>query len=107
MPVKDSDVLDSWVDEFPMVDSDLLCLAVWLDDFPRATGSRCDYVLGFPLGRIDGISVLKFGDEVWFKTKGGKGGFFGTPSSLVVYVFVRAHVLGCSRRSTVHWSSYQ
>ena len=51
MPVKDTDVLDSWVDEFPMVVGDFLWLVVsWVDDSPRTEGSGCDYILGFPLG---------------------------------------------------------
>ena len=70
-PVKDTSVLDSWVDDLPMIVGDWFWFVVaWVDDSPRAGGAGCDYMLSPPLGQVEGGSILEFSEEVWFKPKG-------------------------------------
>ena len=51
MPIEDASVLDSWVDNLPVISGDFFWWVVsWVDDCPRASRGRCNYVLSFPLG---------------------------------------------------------
>jgi len=105
MPIGDIKVLDSWVYYFPMIGSKWFSfVGSWLDYMPRACRSWGDKGFRSPLGRKCDLSIRKAGDKEGFETERDLVYFVFVPRFLVFNIIFCTHVLGCSRRSTVHWN---